>query len=73
MTDQIRLLRRAPEITHGCPTVIGLIVHRPRQLQPTPQGTAEVHVLRSTLQGVGDLLLSGRMPKDAAGYRPRVR
>ena len=40
MRSQIRLLQRNPELTHGCPTIIGLIVHRRRQLDMTPQPTS---------------------------------
>jgi hypothetical protein len=64
MHAQIRLLRCAPDLTRGCPTILGVLVHRPRHLHPTPQGTADLHILRSTLQGVGDLLLAGHLPHE---------
>jgi hypothetical protein len=67
MRDQIALLRNAPELTHGCPTIIGVIVHHRTQLTSTPQTTEHHNVLRCTLQGVGDLLLANRLP----GQRPQ--
>ncbi len=62
MRSQIRLLQRNPELTHGCPTIIGLIVHRRRQLDTTPQPTEHHNILRCTLQGLADLLLAKRLP-----------
>jgi len=65
MRSQIRLLQRNPELTHGCPTIIGLIVHRRRQLDTTPQPTEHHDILRCTLQGLADLLLAKRLPGSA--------
>jgi hypothetical protein len=62
MRSQIRLLERNPELTHGCPTIIGLIVHHRNQLAGTPQTTEHHDILRCTLQGLGDLLLAKRLP-----------
>ncbi len=69
MQKQIRLLQRNPELTHGCPTIIGVIVHRLGQLRSTPQQTEHPDILRCTLQGLADLLLAKRLP----GERPRPR
>jgi hypothetical protein len=60
--DQIRLLNRQSHLTHGCPTVIGLIVHHRRQLHARHQATMYPHILRCTLQEVGDLLLARQLP-----------
>ncbi len=66
--DQIRLLNRNPHLTHGCPTVIGLIVHHRRQLHGRGEHETEYrHILRCTLQEVGDLLLARQLPP---GTRP---
>jgi hypothetical protein len=67
MRDQIALLKHAPELTHGCPTIIGVIVHHRTQLTSTPQTTEHPDILRATLQGLGDLLLANRLP----GQRPQ--
>jgi hypothetical protein len=69
MRSQIRLLERNPELTHGCPTIIGVIVHRLGQLHSTPQQTEHHDILRCTLQGLADLLLAKRLP----GERPQPR
>jgi hypothetical protein len=66
MLDQIRLLKQTPEITGGRP-VIGVIVHRKRQLDTSPQATEHDNILRCTLQRLPDLLLAKRLP----GERPR--
>ena len=62
MRSQIKLLERNPELTHGCPTIIGLIVHHRNQLASTPQTTEHHDILRCTLQGLADLLLAKRLP-----------
>jgi hypothetical protein len=62
MRHQIRLLRKAPDLTHGCPTILGVIVHHRRQLPAVVTGLAETLVLRCTLQQVGDLLLANGLP-----------
>jgi hypothetical protein len=62
MRRQIRLLRKAPDLTQGCPTVLGVIVHHRRQLPAPATGLAEARVLRCTLQRVGDLLLANDLP-----------
>ena len=67
MHDQIKLLRRNPELTHGCPTIMGVIVHHQRQLDSTSEPTEHHDILRCTLQGLADLLLAKRLP----GERPR--
>jgi hypothetical protein len=66
MRDQIRLLKRAPELTGGRP-VIGVIVHRARQLDTPIQATEHRDILRCTLQRLPDLLLAKHLP----GERPR--
>ena len=71
MRSQIRLLQRNPELTHGCPTIIGLIVHRRRQLDTTPQPTEHHDILRCTLQGLADLLLAKRLPGER--HHPQTR
>jgi hypothetical protein len=58
MRSQIRLLERNPELTHGCPTIMGVIVHHGNQLASTPQTTEHHDILRCTLQGLADLLLA---------------
>jgi plasmid stabilization system protein ParE len=61
--DQIRLLNRNPHLTRGCPTVIGLIVHHRRQLHGRGEHDTEYrHILRCTVQEVGDLLLARQLP-----------
>jgi hypothetical protein len=67
MRDQIALLKQNPELTHGCPAIIGVIVHHKSQLSSTPQTTEHRDILRCTLQGLADLLLAKRLP----GERPR--
>lgn len=62
MHDQIRLPRRHPELTTGCPTITGLIVHHRAHLTTTPQQTHYPNILRCTLQSVGDLLLANQLP-----------
>ncbi len=61
MRAQIRLLEQAPE-TSGGQTVIGVIVHRKRQLDPPLQATEHHNILRCTLQRLPDLLLAKRLP-----------
>jgi hypothetical protein len=62
MHHQIRLLGKAPDLTHGCPTILGAIVHHRRQLPAVVTGLAEARVLRCTLQQVGNLLLANDLP-----------
>jgi hypothetical protein len=69
MHDQIKLLQRNPELTHGCPTIMGVIVHHQRQLDTTSEPTEHHDILRCTLQGLADLLLAKRLP----GERPQPR
>jgi hypothetical protein len=61
MRAQIRLLERAPQTSGGQP-VIGVIVHRKRQLDPPIQATEHHNILRCTLQRLPDLLLAKRLP-----------
>jgi hypothetical protein len=61
MLAQIRLLRAAPDL-HGDRPIVGLIVHRRAQLDPSPQPTEHHDILRCTLQRLPDLLLAKRLP-----------
>ena len=61
MQTQLRLLRQAQELTRGRP-VIGVIVHRRRQLETPLQPTEHRDVLRCTVQRLPDLLLAKRLP-----------
>ncbi len=67
MSAQLSLLKQAPELTQGRPT-IGVIVHRRRQLDPPVQPTEHPNILRCTAQRLPDLLLAKRLP----GQRPSV-
>lgn len=58
---QLRLLKQAPELTKGRP-VMGVIVHRKRQLQAPLQPTEHQNILRCTVQRLPDLLLAKRLP-----------
>jgi hypothetical protein len=67
MQAQIRLLQKTPKLTGGR-AIVGVIVHRKRQLD-TPHKPTEHHdILRATLQRLPDLLLAKRLP----GERPRT-
>lgn len=68
MKHQIRLLKHAPELTHDCHTIIGLIVHRADQLPTHAEPTEHPSIHHCTLQALGDLLLANRLP----GQRPKV-
>ncbi len=57
MQAQLHILRHAPEITRGR-TVMGVIVHRKRQLDTSPQPTEHHDILRATPQRLPDLLLA---------------
>lgn len=69
MKHQIKFLKRTPELTHDCPTIIGLIVHRNDQLPTRPEPTEHPNTHRCTLQAVGDLLLANQLP----GQRAQVK
>jgi hypothetical protein len=63
MRKQIRHLRQTPELNRGCPTIIGVIVHRKKQLDSSPEPTEHHDILRCTLQRLpSDLLLARRLP-----------
>jgi hypothetical protein len=70
MRHQIALLKRYPEMTHGCPTFLGVVVHHRRQLEApyTPTGDPRIH--RCTLQQLATLLVRRRVPSDHI-HRPR--
>lgn len=61
MQTQIRLIKQAPELTKGRP-VMGVIVHRKRQLETPLQPTEHRDILRCTVQRLPDLLLAKRLP-----------
>ena len=67
MKRQIKILKRTPELTHDCPTIIGLIVHRADQLPTHAEPTEHPNIHRTTLQTLPDLLLAKRLP----GQRPQ--
>ncbi len=67
MQAQLRLLRQAPQLTGGR-AVMGVIVHRERQIDTSPQPTEHHDVLRATPQRLPDLLLAKHLP----GERPRT-
>lgn len=67
MRAQLRLLRHAPELIGGR-AVMGVIVHRKRQLDISPQPTEHHDILRATPPRLPDLLLAKRLP----GERPRT-
>lgn len=67
MKAQLRLLQKAPDLTDGR-AVMGVIVHRKRQLDTPIQPTEYHNTLRCTLQRLPDLLLAKRLP----GERPRT-
>ena len=61
MQTQLRLLKQAQELTRGRP-VMGVIVHRKRQLEAPLQPTEHKSILRCTAQRLPDLLLAKRLP-----------
>jgi hypothetical protein len=67
MQAQLRLLRQAPELIGGR-ALMGVIVHRKRQLDAPLQPTEHHDILRTTPQRLPDLLLAKRLP----GGRPRT-
>ncbi len=64
-----RMGEQNPDLTAGCPTIVGVIVHRRAQLETSPQPTEHHNILRCTLQRLPDLLLAKRLP----GERPRPK
>jgi hypothetical protein len=56
---QIHLLQARPDLTGGCPIIIGLIVHR-RRLHARSQASDDPRVYRCTMQALGNLLLASR-------------
>jgi hypothetical protein len=72
MQAQLRLLRQAPELTGGR-TVLGVIVHRKRQLDTSPQPTEHHDILRATPQRLPDLLLAKRLPGEQPQRLGRAR
>ena len=69
MKHQIKILKRTPELTHDCPTIIGLIVHRADQLPTSAEPTEHPNIHHCTLQGLANLLLANRLP----GQSPQVK
>jgi hypothetical protein len=61
MQTQMRLLKQSPELTRGRP-IMGVIVHRKRQLETPLQPTEHHDILRATPQRLPDLLLAKRLP-----------
>jgi hypothetical protein len=56
LRHQIALLKRYPAVTHGCPTVHGVLVHHRRQLDAPYISTVDPCIHRCTLQQLATLL-----------------
>jgi hypothetical protein len=63
--DQIYFLNKHSDMLAGLSTIAAAIVHRPRQLERSPEPTEHPDILRCTLEGVGALLLAKRLPGEA--------
>ncbi len=70
MGAQLRLLQAAPSL-HGERKLLGVIVHRRAQLDPSLQPTEHEDILRATVQRLPDLLLARHLPgpSERAGMR----
>ncbi|MGH2833117.1 MAG: hypothetical protein ACRDK2_10115 [Solirubrobacteraceae bacterium] len=69
MRDQIVFLEKAPELTAGCPRIIGAIVHHRSQLPTPAEPTEDPNILRCTLQGLQDLLLARQLPGERHNHQ----